>query len=87
MATDHWIARTERDRERVFRLRYECYLNKGPIPFNPGERFRDAFNDEPNCFSFLMGQPEGAPAATVRITVVRPEAGWHGEMTGNSLAC
>lgn len=66
------IAHTPEERERVYRLRYECYRRDGAIPPHPERRFMDPFDVTPNHFSFWVD----APAATVRISVVRPDLGW-----------
>jgi hypothetical protein len=67
------IAHTPEDLDRVYRLRYECYRRDGAIPPHPDRRFTDRFDVAPNHFSFWA--PE--PAATVRISVVRPDLGWN----------
>lgn len=66
------IANTPEERDRVYRLRYECYRRDGAIPPHPERRFTDSFDLAPNHFSFWSNEP----AATVRISVVRPDLGW-----------
>ncbi|MBL8237107.1 MAG: hypothetical protein JNM66_06800 [Bryobacterales bacterium] len=70
------IARTSADLEAVFRLRYLCYHRRGAIEARTDSRFRDALDDAPNQFSFLVRDTEAEPLATVRISVVRPDLGW-----------
>ena len=69
------LARTPAERDEVFRLRYDCYRRAGAIPPNPERRFRDDLDDLPNQFSFFSGSSAEA-AATVRISVVRPDLDW-----------
>jgi hypothetical protein len=70
------IADTPESREKVYRLRYECYRRKGSIDAKPDEQFSDAFDAQPNSFSFLAQGSANIPLATVRISVVRPDLGW-----------
>ena len=67
------LADSESMLDHVFRLRYACYRRSGAIGDRTDERFRDRYDDLPNHFSFLM--PE--QAATVRISVVRPDRAWN----------
>ena len=69
------IANDRVAREQVYRLRYECYRRDGSIAPHNEERFTDRFDEMPNSFSFLVRAKEQA-AATVRISVVRPDRGW-----------
>jgi len=69
------LAQTPAERDEVFRLRYECYRRSGAIPPNPERRFRDDLDELPNQFSFFCGS-SGEAAATVRISVVRPDLDW-----------
>ena len=69
------IADTDETRDMVYRLRYSCYRRKGSIDPRKDERFSDDFDMKPNSFSFLVRNTAEA-LATVRITVVRPVAGW-----------
>jgi hypothetical protein len=80
------IAQTPEDRDHVYRLRYECYRRSAAIAPRPDRRFSDAFDELPNHFSFLAraGNPE--PAATVRISVVRPDVGWTDSPAGHVYA-
>jgi hypothetical protein len=77
------IAQSPEMRDMVYRLRYECYRRDQSIEPRPDERFRDAFDEYPNSFSFLVYSNPMLPRenwealATVRITVARDRHGWH----------
>lgn len=70
------LAQSDWDREQVYRLRYACYRRKESIDPLPEESFSDRYDRLPNHFSFLTRDGFGAPLATVRISVVRPDLGW-----------
>jgi hypothetical protein len=70
------LARSSEDLDAVFRLRYLCYHRRGAIEERTDTRFRDALDDAPNQFSFLVRDAATLPLATVRISVVRPDLGW-----------
>jgi hypothetical protein len=70
------LAETPEDRDRVYRLRYECYRRDEAIEARDDERFQDRYDSLPNHFSFLARDADEEPVGTVRISVVRPEAGW-----------
>jgi hypothetical protein len=70
------IAQTPRDREQVYRLRYTGYRRDESIGERDDQLFHDDFDEMPNSFSFLVRSGEEA-LATVRISVVRPDLGWH----------
>jgi hypothetical protein len=70
------LAQTPEDRDRVYRLRYECYRRTAAIAPRPDRRFSDGFDEMPNHFSFFTRSDGPDPAATVRISVVRPDLGW-----------
>jgi hypothetical protein len=69
------LARNPKDRDDVYRLRFTCYHRNGSIDYSEDERFSDAFDLQPNSFSFLV-RGAAEPLATVRLTVVRNEEGW-----------
>jgi hypothetical protein len=77
------IADTEETRTEVYRLRYACYRRKRSIGERTDEQFRDAFDEMPNSFSFLVRSGEREPLATVRITVVKPDVGWRDSPAGH----
>ncbi|MBM3738062.1 MAG: hypothetical protein FJW39_19950 [Acidobacteria bacterium] len=70
------LATAARDLDSVYKIRHECYLRNGSIDARPDARFSDTVDDLPNHFSFL-GCDRGAPLATVRVSVVRPDLGWN----------
>ncbi|HWC99146.1 MAG TPA: GNAT family N-acyltransferase [Candidatus Sulfopaludibacter sp.] len=70
------MAETPEDRDRVYRLRYLCYRRDEAIDARDDERFQDRYDSMPNHFSFLARAANDEPVGTVRISVVRPEAGW-----------
>lgn len=70
------IARTEAERDEVFRLRYLCYHGKGAIAARADQRFRDHYDDLPNQFNFLLHVLGEETRGSVRISVVKPSLGW-----------
>ena len=70
------IANTPSLLQRVFQLRYLCYHRKGSINESPTEIFQDQFDDLCNSISVLAESTSGEAVATVRISVVKPTAGW-----------
>jgi len=70
------LAESADDRDQVFRLRYACYRRKLAIDPLPSESFSDSYDALPNHFSFLGRDNSGAPLATLRVSVVRPDLGW-----------
>src|SRR4051794_29168661 len=71
------IADTPEARDQVYQLRYAGYYGKGSIDARPDGRFSDRFDATPNHFSFLVRDKQESSVATVRISVVRPDLGWH----------
>lgn len=45
---DYRVASSKADREEIFRLRYEAYLNEGAINENKSYMFNDAYDDFDN---------------------------------------
>lgn len=70
------VARTGSEKDRVYALRYRCYRRDESIPESGEERFCDQFDALPNSVIVLAESDEGETMATVRISVVRAEAGW-----------
>lgn len=70
------IAKSDVEREQVYRLRYACYFQRGSIEPRHDQRFPDRFDETDNHFSFLVRGSESDPLATVRISVVRRDIGW-----------
>jgi hypothetical protein len=77
MLTSCLLANTDSVLDHVFRLRYACYQRSGAIAPSADERFRDRYDDLPNHFSFLLRNDTEDQAATVRISVVRPDLAWN----------
>lgn len=71
------LAQTPEDLRNVYQLRYECYRRDESIAPHEEERFCDRYDEMPNHFSFLARMGSADPIGTVRISVVRPETGWH----------
>jgi hypothetical protein len=70
------LARSEDEMAHVFRLRYQCYLRTGAIMPSEEQSFSDPFDHLPNQFSFLLDTEAERNAASIRISVVRPDLGW-----------
>jgi N-acyl-L-homoserine lactone synthetase len=49
---DYRRAETSEDKDAIYRLRYQAYLNEGAIEPNPGERYLDKYDETPNCWIF-----------------------------------
>lgn len=71
-----FIAKTEPDRQQVYRLRHDCYSRGGAIESRSDRRFSDRFDGADNSFSYLARSNSSTALATVRISVVRPDVGW-----------
>jgi len=71
------LAQSSEERDHVYRLRYACYRRDEAIEARENERFTDRYDELPNHFSFLARAGNEEPFGTVRISVVRPELGWH----------
>lgn len=70
------LARSNDEMAHVFRLRYQCYLRTGAIVPSDEQSFSDPFDHLPNQFSFLLDTDTESNAASIRISVVRPDLGW-----------
>lgn len=60
------LAVTPEDREAIFRLRYEAYLEEGAISANSSRRFTDAFDEAPNVWIFGL-YINGGLASSIRF--------------------
>ena len=49
---DYRLVETEADREAVYRLRYDAYLNEGAIQPNLDRKVTDRFDELPNSWTF-----------------------------------
>ena len=69
---DYRVALSQEDRDAVFRLRYDAYLNEGAINENPSKVFNDAYDDFDNCWIFGI-YLENELASSIRCHVISPE--------------
>ncbi len=69
--TSYAVARTEDDREAVFRLRYEAYRREGGIEPNPHGRFTDALDESHNAVIITM-KIDGELASSIRLHIASP---------------
>lgn len=68
---DYRLAETEAERDAIYRLRYDAYLNEGAIEPNPELKVTDRFDDLPNSWIFGVYY-EGTLASSIRISVATP---------------
>jgi N-acyl-L-homoserine lactone synthetase len=66
------IVESDKDREGIFRLRYEAYLRDGGIAPNLSKSFSDRYDDIGNVFIFGLYM-DGALVSSVRIHVASKE--------------
>ena len=69
---DYRVASSKADREEIFRLRYEAYLNEGAINENKSYMFNDAYDDFDNCWIFGV-HLENKLASAIRCHVISPD--------------
>jgi len=69
---DYRVASSKPDREAIFRLRYDAYLNEGAINENSSGMFNDAYDDFDNCWIFGI-YLENKLASSIRCHVISPE--------------
>jgi hypothetical protein len=69
---DYRLAETEAEKEAIYRLRYDAYLNEGAIQPNPDRRVTDRFDDLPNSWIFGIHH-EGVLTSSIRISVATPQ--------------
>lgn len=69
---DYRVAFSKVDREKIFRLRYDSYLNEGAINENASGMFNDAYDDFDNCWMFGV-YLENELASSIRCHVISPE--------------
>lgn len=62
------LAETEKDREAIYRLRYQAYLNEGAIAPAFPPRLTDRYDDLPNAWIFGVHH-EGALVGSIRLHV------------------
>jgi hypothetical protein len=68
---DYRLARTQTEKEEIYRLRYRAYLNEGAIEHNPTEMTTDLHDELPNTFVFGI-YLEGELASSIRVSVASP---------------
>ena len=69
---DYRRADSERERENVFQLRHEAYLQEGMIEPNPTRSLSDDYDDFKNCYIFGIYVGDDL-VSSVRIHVITPE--------------
>ncbi len=69
---DYRLADTDEEREAIFKLRYEAYLNEGAIAPNASKIFADAYDDADNVWIFGL-YLDGELASSIRIHVANRE--------------
>lgn len=69
---DYRLASSDRERDTIYRLRYEAYLREGAIDPNPHRRLTDPFDDSTNVWIF-GAYLDGELASSVRIHVASAE--------------
>lgn len=69
---DYRLARTEEEKEAIYRLRYRAYLNEGAIALNADQRNTDRYDEMPNTWVFGV-YIEGVLASSIRISVALPD--------------
>ncbi len=69
---DYRVASSRVDREEIYRLRYESYLNEGAIGENPSRMFNDDYDDFDNCWIFGIHLDEKL-VGSIRFHVITPE--------------
>lgn len=70
---DYRIAATTSERNRIFQLRYRCYLRESAILPNLRERFEDTYDRMDNCWLFGIHM-DGELVSSIRFHVTSPQA-------------
>ena len=70
---DYRVAVTRQDREKIFRQRYNSYLNEGAIDVNASGIFHDPYDDFDNCWLFGIYIDEKL-VGSIRLHVISPES-------------
>jgi hypothetical protein len=68
---DYRLANTPKERDRIYRLRYEAYLREGAIPPDFSKRLSDRFDDADNAWIFGVFI-DGDLASSIRLNVATP---------------
>jgi len=69
---DYKVAFSKKDREEIFRLRYQAYLAEGAINTNSSCMFNDVYDDFENCWIFGV-HLNGNLASSIRCHVISPD--------------
>lgn len=69
---DYRVARSEEEKEAIFRLRYEAYLREGAIAPNFLKALSDRFDDSENSWTFGL-YIDDKLATSIRVHVATPE--------------
>jgi len=68
---DYRRAETQKEREAIFRLRYDAYLREGAISPNDTKMFSDPIDDRDNVWIFGV-YIDGTLASSIRLSVTIP---------------
>ncbi len=69
---DYRVARSEREREEIFKLRYDAYMREGAIKPNTTGRYHDAYDDMDNCWIFGISLNDHL-ASSIRCHIISPD--------------
>src|SRR6202165_996460 len=70
---DYRLARTEAEKDAIYRLRYRAYLQEGAIEPNRDRRVTDRFDDLPNSWIFGV-YFDGILVSSIRISIASAES-------------
>ncbi len=69
---DYRVAYTQKEKEQIFRQRYDAYLKEGAINENQTGMFNDAYDEFDNCWIFGV-YLENKLASSIRCHVISPK--------------
>ena len=69
--TNYHLAETSSEKEEIYRLRYRAYSNEGWIEPNDTGRLTDAYDDQPNSFTFGL-KHDGLLVGSLRVQLACP---------------
>ncbi len=69
---EYRVARTEAEKEAIYRLRYRAYLHESAIAPRSDQRLTDRFDDAPNSWIFGIFI-DGSLVSSLRISVATPD--------------
>lgn len=67
--TDYRVAKSEAERDAIYALRYQAYLQEGAIQPNATKRFSDPYDDMENCWIFGLFEDDQL-ISSIRIHVI-----------------